>query len=125
MIDRIKEILPEKKELPDDMAVALENISNLLPKNITYGGHTRERIVSLSYELGMWMGDNIAIDASAQALLKAEVSEEIIESILKKWVAGTPSNTLESELFTLSWGNLRFIAQALKKEFIILRKGKE
>ena len=50
--------------------------------------------------------------------LQGKLSVEALEEIMKEWIAGTPCNTLKSELFTLSWGDLLYLAKAIRKHIL-------
>ena len=42
-------------------------------------------------------------------------SEEKMQIFTRSWIAGVPGNSLENELFTMSWGNMRYLITAIHK----------
>lgn len=47
--------------------------------------------------------------------------ERVYEKTMHNWIAGTPFNSLDDELFSLSWGDLRHIAHALAQSDEVAR----
>ena len=42
--------------------------------------------------------------------------QELLIEKMRKWIAGTPCNSLEKELLTLSWGDLNHLSRFLLDE---------